>query len=446
MPGIGMHPARSYMPMTGLKRLSAIVGMLILCLLALIGLLSLTRGTPMEHVVRSPGDAAPRVVDSTFRDLIALSSGMHLESGNRVEQLLNGNGTYPRLWADLRSATQSITIQMYYAKPGAVADTLAAVLSERARAGVRVLLLLDAFGSQTLGEEWGEALEESGVEVRLLRRLRWYTMHSATDRSHVRAVVVDGRVGYTGGFGIADYWLGDGRSKDQWRDTNVRFEGPAVMELQTAFAAAWVEASGELLVGERFFPPAAFHASAGPSIAGVLFTGATTGSTEAERFLALTIAGARRTLYIASSYFVPDDDFRDLMVAAARRGVDVRVLTTSDETDIRTTWYAGRARYERLLSGGVRLFEYQPAMMHAKTIVVDGVWGTIGSMNFDNRSLAFNDESNLVVWDSAFGAVMHSTFLADLQLTREIELAGFQRRPMTARMVELAATFITRLL
>jgi cardiolipin synthase len=363
-----------------------------------------------------------------------------------VEQLLNGDGTYTRIWWDLRSATQSITMQMYYAKPGAVADTLAAVLMDRARARVRVLLLLDAFGAQSMGEEWRRMLEQAGVEVRLLRRLRWYTMHSATDRSHVRVTVVDGRVGYTGGFGIADYWLGNGRSKTQWRDTNVRFEGPAVMELQAAFAAAWVEATGELLVGDRFFPPPAFHASAGPSIAGVLFTGATTGSTAAERFLALTIAGARRTLYIASSYFVPDDDFRDLMVAAARRGVDVRILTTSDETDIRTTWYAGRARYERLLRGGVRVFEYQPAMMHAKTIVVDGVWCTIGSMNFDNRSLAFNNESNLVAWDSGLGAVMDSTFLADLTLTREIRLADFQRRPVTARMVELAATFITRLL
>src|SRR5687768_10597234 len=347
-----MHPARSYRPMINVKRLGAIVGMIVLSLLALVGLLSLTRGTPMEYVVRSPGDAAPRVTDSTFRDLIALSSGMHLKPGHRVEQLLNGDGTYPRLWADLRAATQSITIQMYYAMPGAVADTLAAIVTERARAGVRALLLFDAFGSQKLSGDWSEALEKAGVEVRFLRRLRWYTMHSATDRSHVRVVVVDGRVGYTGGFGIADYWLGNAGSKEEWRETNVRFEGPAVMELQAAFAAAWVEATGELLVGERFFPASAFHTSVGPSIAAVLFTGATTGSTAAERFLALTIAGARRTLYIASSYFVPDDDFRDLMVAAAQRGVDVRLLTTSDETDVRTTWYAGRARYERLLKIG----------------------------------------------------------------------------------------------
>ena len=432
--------------MKRLKRLSAIAGIVAVGFLAMIGLLSLTRGTPLNRVAYAPGSGVPRVADSTFRDLIALSAGVHVEPGNRVQQLLNGDGTYPQLWADLRSATRSITVQMYYAKPGKVADTLSAILTERARAGVRVLLLFDAFGAQTLDKEWIEGVQRKGVELRFLRRLRWYSMHAATDRSHVRVVVVDGRVGYTGGFGVADYWLGSGRAKEEWRDTNVRFEGPAVMELQSAFAAAWVEATGELLVDHRFFPPHAFHGQVGPARAGLLFTSTTTGSTEAERFLALTIAGATRTLYIANSYFVPDDDFRDLLVAASRRGVDVRILTTSDETDILTTWYAGRARYNRLLGGGVRVYEYQPAMMHAKTMVADGIWSTIGSMNFDNRSLAFNNESNLVVWDSTFGAHMDSTFLADLPHAREIRLAEFSRRPLTTRMVELAASFFSRLL
>lgn len=432
--------------MKRLKRVSAIVGIVAVGFLAMIGLLSLTRGTPMDRIAYTPGRGAPRVADSTFRDLIALSAGVHVEPGNRVRQLLNGDGTYPQLWADLRSATRSITVQMYYAKPGRVADTLAAILGERARAGVRVLLLFDAFGAQTLDREWIEGVQRAGVELRFLRKLRWYSMHAATDRSHVRVVVVDGRVGYTGGFGVADYWLGSGKAKEEWRDTNVRFEGPAVMELQSAFAAAWVEATGELLVDGRFFPPHAFRGQVGPAHAGLLFTSTTTGSTEAERFLALTIAGAARTLYIANSYFVPDDDFRDLLVAASRRGVDVRILTTSDETDILTTWYAGRARYRRLLGGGVRVYEYQPAMMHAKTLVADGIWSTIGSMNFDNRSLAFNNESNLVVWDSTFGAEMDSTFLADLAHAREIRLPEFSRRPLTTRMVELAASFFSRLL
>ncbi len=432
--------------MTRLKRLGATSGLIIVGFLALIGLLSVTRGTPLRRVTYSHRTAPPQVTDSVFRNVIGLFSGVHLADGNRVEALLNGDGTYPRLWADLRSATKTITVQMYFSKPGAVADTMAAVLKERARAGVRVLLLLDAFGSQSMTKEWGEDLTRAGVELRLLRRLRWYAFHNAVDRSHVRVVVVDGRVGYTGGFGLADYWLGNGRSKDQWRESNVRFEGPAVMELQAAFAAGWVEATGELLVDERFFPRSGFRVQPGAATAGIVYSGTTTGSTAAERFLALSIAGATRTLYVANSYFVPDDDFRGLLIAAARRGVDVRILTVSDETDVRTTWYAGRARYAELLRGGVKIYEYQPSMMHAKTFVVDGFWGSIGSMNFDNRSLAFNNESSLVVWDRAFGARMDSIYFDDLRFAREIKLEQFRRRPLTARLVEMGATVFSRLL
>src|SRR6185503_17354413 len=297
---------------------------IVVSVLSLIGLLSVTRGTPLRRVIYGARARAPLVSDSSFRDLVGLFSGVHLEPGNRVEQLLDGNGTYPRLWSDLRSAQRTITIQMYFSQPGEVADTLAVVLKERAHAGVRVLLLLDAFGSQTLKKKWADDLRRNGVEVAILRKLKWYSVHNAADRSHVRVVVVDGRTGYTGGFGLADYWLGDGHSKDQWRESNVRFEGPAVMELQAAFAAAWVEATGELLVDTKFFPRESFHTPVGPTAAGLMFTSTTTGSTAAERFLALTIAGAGRTLYVTNSYFLPDDDFRDLLLAAAKRGVDVR--------------------------------------------------------------------------------------------------------------------------
>lgn len=430
--------------MSRVRRLGKTLGIIIVATLSLIGLLSLTRGTPLRRVAYESA-ASPRMDDPSFRDLIALMSSVQFEPNNRVEPLFNGDGTYPRLWSDLRSAQRTITVQMYYSKPGVVADTLAAVLSERARAGVRVLLLLDAFGSQAMKEEWVDGLRNAGVDVRALRTLKWYSVHNATDRSHVRVVVVDGRIGYTGGFGIADYWLGDGRSKDQWRESNVRFEGPAVRELQAAFAAGWVEATGQLIVDSTFFPPSA-SLVAGSSLAGVLFTGTTTGSTPAERFLALTIAGATRSLYISNSYFVPDDDFRALLTAAAKRGVDVRILTVSSETDIRTTWYAGRARYEELLAGGVRIWEYQPTMMHAKTIVADGTWSTIGSMNMDNRSLAFNNESNLVVWDRRVGAELDSVYLDDLTRSREIRLAEFSDRPIITRMVELGASVLQRIL
>ena len=432
--------------MTRLRPLAFTLGAILGGGLALIGLLSVTRGTPLRHVVYSARAHPPTASDTSFRNLMELFAGVHLLNANRVEPLNNGNGTYPRLWADIRSARRSVTVQMYFSQPGAVADSLSAVLRDRARAGVRVLLVLDAFGSQTLKQSWVDLLRQSGVEVGVLRPLRWYSLNNATDRSHVRVVTIDGRIGYTGGFGLADYWLGNGHSKDQWRESNVRFEGPAVMELQAAFAAAWVEATGELLVGDPFFPPAAFHAHAGETTAGLMFTSPSAGSTTAERFLALSIAGAGRTLYITNSYFVPDDDFRALLVAAVRRGVDVRVLTVSNKTDVRTTWYAGRSRYEELLSGGVRIWEYGPTMIHSKTIVTDGIWSSVGSMNFDNRSLAFNNESNLVVWDQTFGAGMDSTFMDDLRWAREIHKAEFHRRPWTERMIELGAAALSRVL
>ena len=197
---------------------------------------------------------APMVSDATFERTLELQTGTHIDGGNRVEYLLNGDGTYPVLWLDLRSARRAIAIQMYYTKPGVVADTLAAILCDRARDGVRTLLLLDAFGSESVHRSWLKGLRECGVEVALLRKLEWYTLHSATDRSHARAVIIDGHIGYTGGFGIADYWLGDGHHAGQWRESNVRFDGPAVAGLQAAFAAAWREATGELIVDGPFFP------------------------------------------------------------------------------------------------------------------------------------------------------------------------------------------------
>jgi cardiolipin synthase A/B len=432
--------------MLKVKRLGAALGLIALTMLALIGVLSITRGTPLRRVVYGARTHPPAVGDSSFRDLIALFTGTQLEPGNLVEPLMNGDATYSRLWADLGAAQRSITVQMYFSKPGEVADSLSRILSERARAGVRVLLLLDSFGSQSLKQRWADDLKKAGVEVRLLRKLRWYSLHTAGDRSHARVVVIDGRVGYTGGFGIADYWLGNGKSENQWRESNVRFEGPAVAALQAAFAAAWVEPSGVLLVDERFFPRRGLRERPGSAMAGLMYTATTTGSTAAERFLALTIAGSTRTLWVANGYFVPDDDFRDLLIAAVKRGVDVRVLTANKKTDVKMTWYAGRARYEELLAGGVRIYEYQPTMMHAKTIVADGIWGTIGSMNFDNRSLAFNDETNLLVWDRAIGAAMDSTYLDDLRRSQEIRLESFAKRPYSERIVELGASVFSRVL
>jgi cardiolipin synthase A/B len=218
------------------------------------------------------------------------------------------------------------------------------------------------------------------------------------------------------------------------------------MGLQAAFAAAWAECTGELILGDTFFPKKAFNDVDGGVLAGVFFASPTTGSTPAERFNALSIASARRTLYVTNSYFVPDDDFRKLLLDARKRGVDVRILTVSKETDVKTTLWAGRSRYEELLKGGIRLYEYQPTMMHAKTFIIDGIWGSIGSMNFDNRSLAFNNESNFVFMDQQLGAQMDSTFMDDLTRAKEITLPEFQKRPWYHHVIEDGAALLSRLL
>ena len=422
-----------------------LLGLIVVCF-ALVGVLSLTRGTPVSRVI-AVGDTTGivAVTDPQFSRTVALLTEVDLLQGNRVEVMINGNETYPRLWQDLHAARRSITLQMYYSQPGAVADSLAAIVSERARAGVRVLFLYDAFGSQNLPDAYFARLRDAGVLVAALRPLHWWTLDTFSHRSHIRVVVVDGRVGWTGGFGLDDKWLGDGRSPNEWRDSNVRFTGPVVAQLQATFISGWAEATGTLIAGDLLFPPEGSRHE-GTQYAGLLHASPSVGSTAAERFLALSIAGAQRRLYISNSYFVPDDDFRRLLVDAARRGVDVRILTTSDQTDIKTTWYAGRARYEELLAGGVRIYEYQPTMMHAKTLVADGVWSTVGTLNFDNRSLAFNDESNLLVLDAAFGERMERIFMEDLRYSREIQLETFRQRPWTQKVFEQGANLLSRLL
>jgi cardiolipin synthase len=430
--------------MSRLKRAGIIALVVVVGALALIGLIAVTRGTPISYVVTLADSGPPPVGDSLFERTFELFTGTHISPGNHVQPVNNGS-VYDSLWRDLHAAQRTITVQMYYSLPGAVADSMAAILRERARAKVRVLFLIDAFGSQHLSKAYLKSLTDAGVEVAKLRRLTWTSIANASNRSHVRVVVVDGHIGYTGGFGLADYWLGDGHHDEQWRESNVRFEGPAVMQLQAAFSAAWAESTGELITGPLFFPPSGFQTADGID-AGVLYTAPTTGSTPAERFLALTISGARKTLYITNSYFVPDDDFRHLLETARRRGVDVRVLTVSSKTDVKTTWYASRHHYEELLRRGIRIYEYQPAMLHSKTIVTDGLFSAVGSMNFDNRSMAFNNESLLVVMDSTFGRQMDSTFMDDLRFAKEIKLEEFSKRSVFARLIETIASVTSRVL
>lgn len=426
--------------------LSLLVALPIL-LLALVGVRYLIRGTPVQRVRgASLHEPQTAVSDRDFRRTLELLSHVNLTPGNKVELLCSGDETYPRVYADLRAATQSITLQMYYCKPGRVADQFREILIERARAGVQVLFLLDAFGAQSLPEEYRESLRAAGVRVEMFRPVEWYALEKAYSRSHIRVIVVDATIGYTGGFGLDDKWLGDGRHPDQWRDTNVRFTGPAVMALQATFAAGWAEATGDLLTGPPFFDASVEAEDRGGVRAGVMHAAPSIGSTSAERFLALLIGGARRSLYITNAYFVPGDSFCELLERAARRGVDVRILTAGDSTDVRSTRFAGRAFFERLLAAGVRLWEYQPTMIHAKTVIVDGCFGCVGTMNFDSRSRAFNDETNLVFLDPNLGGSLHQVFEEDLAYSREITREAFARRRWTERVQERLFVTLERIL
>lgn len=423
------------------------IGLLLSLMLMIVGFLTLTRATHVSVVIApGEGNRPPAVGDSLFLKEIQHYTGTLISGENSVEILRNGDETNPRLWADLRAARQSILIQMYYVDPGKMLDSLRDILVERAHAGVRIAVLLDAFGAS--GARRSKAIqdmEEAGVMLKWFRQIRWYSLNKATLRSHNRGILIDNRIGYTGGFGIADYWTGDGLSDGKWRETNVRFQGPAVASLQAAFAAGWAEATGVLLTGSAFFSQSLFE-PAGEISAGFMHTVPNAGSTSAERFLALTIAGARKSLYITNSYAVPGPDFRTLLVDAAQRGVDVRLLTVGKKSDVKATSWAGRAFYEELLRGGIRIYQYEPAMMHAKTMVVDGVWTSIGSMNLDNRSLALNNETNLVVMDSSIGERMIRIFMADLDHAEEVILEDFLKRPWSTKLMEWCSEKLWRIL
>jgi cardiolipin synthase len=405
--------------------------------------LFITRGTALRRVRGMDADGttvAPG--EPGFAEMVGLLTGSQLVAGNRVELALDGDGTFERLWADLSAARESITVQMYYARPGRVADRLREVLVERARAGVRVVFLFDAFGASALPRSYHRSLREAGARAVAFRPLRPRNVWVVQNRSHVRGIVIDGRVGWTGGFGIDDKWLGDGHTEHAWRETNVRFEGPAVRQLQAAFVAAWAEATGELLSGTV---AADVHAD-GVVAAGLLATAPTLGSTPAERFLALSVAGARERLWVTNAYFAPDRNFVALLTAAAERGVDVQVLVGGPSTDVRAARLAARSRYDRLLRCGVRVFEYQSSTLHAKTFVADGMWVSVGTMNFDNRSLALNDEATLMVLDRDLGRQMEAVFQDDLAHADEIQLAAFRRRPRLVRVAEWGANLIAPLL
>lgn len=419
--------------------LLAVLGFLVVFVLTYLG-----RGTEIKNIRMMGEDQRDFCVRSEdFSENFKLLANTVLWPNNDVELCLNGEQTYDRLFEDLSRAERLVTWHVYFFKEGELAERLAEVLIERARAGVRVLFLFDYFGSFGVGDEYKKRLRDGGVEVAVFRPLAWNTFYKLQQRMHIRSVVIDGNTAWTGGFGLADEWRGCGRAPEEWRDTNVRFCGPAVDQLQASFVANWAEATGDLLMGDEIFKLDS-ETRCGDMTAGVMYATPSLGSTTSERFFMSSIAGARDTLYITNPYFVPALSMSSALGEAVERGVDVRVLNPGRNSDSRLAFWASRSQYRRLLSRGVRIYEYTPCMVHAKSIVVDQVWSSVGTVNFDNRSMMLNDEVAIVVKNEQFGTRLHDVFLEDLKYAEEVSMEDVESRGPVARFVEGIGWILSR--
>jgi cardiolipin synthase len=378
----------------------------------------------------------PPVQSEEFLVSLAGIAGAPLRTGGSVELLNNGDEFFPALLRDLRGARSTIDILVFIWEEGQASDQVMAALLERAGAGVQVRLLLDGYGGRDAPGKDMDALRERGGKVAYFRTPRFGKLTRFHKRTHRRAIVVDGRTAYTGGMAVADKWLGSADSEEHWRDSMVRVTGPPAAAIQSAFAAPWAHSAGEILVGEDFYPT--LHDAGGPgAIRTVGIMSAPTSDHHPLRLVFMqTFLAARRTLYITTPYFVPDRVLREAVAQKARSGVDVRILLPDEHTDAMPIRQTTHSYLGELLEAGVKAYEYQPTMMHAKHVVVDGVWSVVGSPNMDIRSKELNEENVLCVLDPALGARLDETFHRDLERSEEITLEKWRSRGWAKRVVE----------
>lgn len=369
-------------------------------------------------------------------DLVAalvVASGNESVDGNAVAILENGNRAFPAMLAAIRGARSSVHIETFIFRDGTIGREFVSALAERARAGVKVRLLLDAFGSGRFGEANVETLERAGADVVFFRPLRLRFLSKINLRTHRKVLIVDGRIAFTGGICIDDAWLGDADRPDRWRETQIRVEGPVVRQMQAAFARAWIEATGELLSARSLYPAIPL---VGEIACQLMDSTPGVAVNPARLSFLVAVGAARSSIEVTNAYFVPDHVTRDALVKAAERGVRVRLVLPSRNTDSRAVRYAGRIYYRRLLEAGVEIYEYEPARLHAKTMVVDGEWASVGSTNLDRRSFAYNYESNLNVFDRGFARRMHEMFERDLSRCSRVTLDEWKTRPFSEKLLE----------
>jgi cardiolipin synthase len=377
------------------------------------------------------------IAQPAFAATLGGYTGTTVVGGNRVEILLNGTEIFRAKLAAIRKARTTINYAQYVYEDGEPARDITRALADRCRAGVKVNVLLDSVGSLAMPTQYREELTGAGCRLEYYRPLSPLTIDRVNYRNHRRILVVDGVLGVTGGSGISGKWSGDGRQVGHWRDTDVLLEGPVVEQLQGAFAENWLETTGVAIGGPEYFPRRRLDVK-GSVAAHVIRSSPASGSTAMYTMFLLALASAQRSIHITNPYFVPDEKLVSTLIAAAHRGVRV-VLIVPGAIDHNLVRQASRSEFGRLIKNGIEIHEYRPALLHAKTMVVDGIWATVGSTNLDHRSFALSEELNVAIYDVATAQKLERVFAQDLANSRRVTYEAWSRRGVGSRILELLA-------
>ena len=409
------------------------------CILTLIvGFLALNF-MPAEKQIETQLTRQYDIHDAQFRRSMGVLLGPPIIEGNKVETLLNGDQIFPAMLAAIRGAQKTITFETYIYWSETIGEEFSAALVERARAGVKVHVMLDFIGSIKMKDEAMQKMRDAGVELQRYHKPAWWKLARLNNRTHRKLLIVDGTVGFTGGVGIADQWRGHAQDENHWRDTHFRVEGPVVGQIQAVFTDNWLKATGVVLDGADYFPPL----KPAGSMPAQMFSSSPTGGSESMHLMYLmAITAARESINMSASYFVPDELTIRALAAAAKRGVKVRIITPGKEIDSDVVRLASRERWGRLLEAGVQIAEYQPTMYHVKALIVDALMVSVGSTNFDNRSFSINDEANLNVLHPAFARQQEAIFEDDWRLARQVTKASFRERPWWQRITTPLASLV----
>jgi cardiolipin synthase len=383
------------------------------------------------------------VDDPQFLRSMGLMMGPAIVDGNKATELINGDAIFPAMLQAIKAAKKTVLFETYIYWSGEVGNQFADALAERARAGVKVHVLLDWVGSAKIDDEVIEKMKAAGVQVEKYHPLRWYNLGRINNRTHRKLLIVDGTVGFTGGVGIAPIWTGNAQDPDHWRDSHYRVEGPVVAQMQSVMLDNWSKTTGKVLHGAEYFPP---PKPVGTESAQMFASSPNGGSESMLMMYMLAITAATRSIDLSSAYFVPDDLTRKALVEAVKRGVKVRIIMPGKHMDAETVRRASRGLWGELLEAGVQMYEYQPTMYHCKVMIVDGLMTSVGSTNFDVRSFRLNDEANLNIYDKAFAARQTRVFEADLTQSRRITHQAWKARPFTEKVHEHALALLGSLL